>query len=121
MKPGKTGIARIIDATSYSFKGIKAAWSHEAAIRQEICLGIILCCVAFALPVTHVEKILLVSTLLIVIIVELLNSAVEAVVDRVGSEWHELSGRAKDIGSAAVFFALLLTLFVWLSILATLL
>ncbi len=113
MKPGKTGIARIIDATGYSMKGIKAAWQNEAAFRQEAIIAVVLTIIALILPVTYLERILLISSLFIVIIVELLNSAVEAVVDRTGSEWHELSGRAKDIGSAAVFFALMLTVFIW--------
>lgn len=117
MKPGKTGIRRIIDATGYSIKGLKAAWLNEAAFRQEIILTVILSFVALILPVTHVERILMISSVLLVVIVELLNSAVEAVVDRIGSEHHELSGRAKDIGSAAVFVALTLTLFVWVSVL----
>ena len=117
MKPGKTGIRRIVDATGYSIQGLKAAWGHEAAFRQEMILTTLLSIVAFLLPMTHIERILLVSSLLLVVIVELLNSAVEAVVDRIGSEHHELSGRAKDIGSAAVFVALALTLFVWSSVL----
>ncbi|QPL55581.1 diacylglycerol kinase [Vibrio navarrensis] len=117
LKPGKTGIRRIVDASGYSIQGLKAAWLHEAAFRQEMILTTLLSIVAFLLPVTHVERILLISSLLLVVIVELLNSAVEAVVDRIGSEHHELSGRAKDIGSAAVFVALALTLFVWSSVL----
>lgn len=117
MKPGKTGIRRIIDATGYSMKGLKAAWLNEAAFRQEIVLTAILSIVALLLPVTHIERILMISSVLLVVIVELLNSAVEAVVDRIGSEHHELSGRAKDIGSAAVFVALALALFVWVSVL----
>lgn len=117
MKPGKTGIRRIIDATGYSIKGLKAAWLNEAAFRQEIFLTVILSFVALILPVTHIERILMISSVLLVVIVELLNSAVEAVVDRIGSEHHELSGRAKDIGSAAVFVALALALFVWVSVL----
>lgn len=117
MKPGKTGIRRIIDATGYSIKGLKAAWLNEAAFRQELFLTVILSFVALILPVTHIERILMISSVLLVVIVELLNSAVEAVVDRIGSEHHELSGRAKDIGSAAVFVALALALFVWVSVL----
>ncbi|EHH3080202.1 diacylglycerol kinase [Vibrio vulnificus] len=121
MKPGKTGIRRIVDATGYSMKGLKAAWSHEAAFRQEIVLTLVLSITAFLLPVSNIDRILMISSLLVVVIVELMNSAVEAVVDRVGSDWHELSGRAKDIGSAAVFVALLLVFFVWASILINLL
>ncbi|GLS84835.1 MULTISPECIES: diacylglycerol kinase [Gammaproteobacteria] len=116
MKPGKTGVSRIIDATDYSMKGLKAAWINEAAFRQEVVLTLIFTCVAFLLPVDHIERALLISSLLLVVIVELMNSAVEAVVDRISDEWHELSGRAKDIGSAAVFVALALALLVWASV-----
>tara|TARA_Y100001960_G_scaffold325756_1_gene408730 strand:+ start:33 stop:389 length:357 start_codon:yes stop_codon:yes gene_type:complete len=117
LKPGKTGIRRILDATGYSLQGLKAAWIHEAAFRQELVLTLVLSICAFLLPVTTSERIMMISSLLLVVIVELINSAIEAVVDRVSDDWHELSGRAKDIGSAAVFVALFLALFVWASIL----
>ncbi|WP_417877900.1 diacylglycerol kinase [Vibrio sp.] len=117
MKPGKTGIRRVMDATGYSFQGLKAAWINEAAFRQELLLTAILTISAFFLPVTTLERVLMISSLFLVLIVELINSALEAVVDRVSDDWHELSGRAKDIGSAAVFVALLLALFVWASFL----
>jgi diacylglycerol kinase (ATP) len=117
LKPGKTGIRRILDATGYSLQGLKAAWIHEAAFRQELVLTLVLSICAFLLPVTTLERIMMISSLLLVVIVELINSAIEAVVDRVSDDWHELSGRAKDIGSAAVFVALFLALFVWASIL----
>ncbi|EGQ9808049.1 diacylglycerol kinase [Vibrio parahaemolyticus] len=117
MKPGKTGIHRVMDATGYSIKGLKAAWTHEAAFRQELVLTLVLSISAFFLPVTTLERVLMISSLLLILIVELINSAVEAVVDRVSDDWHELSGRAKDIGSAAVFVALFLALFVWASFL----
>ncbi|WP_274019905.1 diacylglycerol kinase [Vibrio parahaemolyticus] len=117
MKPGKTGIRRVMDATGYSIKGLKAAWTHEAAFRQELVLTLVLSISAFFLPVTTLERVLMISSLLLILIVELINSAVEAVVDRVSDDWHELSGRAKDIGSAAVFVALILALFVWASFL----
>ncbi|KXI21659.1 diacylglycerol kinase [Photobacterium sanguinicancri] len=119
MKPGATGIKRVIDATGYSMKGLKAAWQHEAAFRQEIVLMALLTVVTFFLPVTKLEQVVMIGSLFIVVIVELLNSAVEAVVDRVGSEFHELSGRAKDIGSAAVFVALTLVTVTWGLILFT--
>ncbi|EME0094999.1 diacylglycerol kinase [Vibrio parahaemolyticus] len=106
-----------MDATGYSIKGLKAAWSHEAAFRQELVLTLVLSISAFFLPVTTLERVLMISSLLLILIVELINSAVEAVVDRVSDDWHELSGRAKDIGSAAVFVALFLALFVWASFL----
>ncbi|MEZ8739903.1 diacylglycerol kinase [Photobacterium swingsii] len=119
MKPGATGIKRVIDATGYSIKGLKAAWQHEAAFRQEIVLMVLMTAVTFFLPVTKLEQVVMIGSLFIVVIVELLNSAVEAVVDRIGSEYHELSGRAKDIGSAAVFVALALVTVTWGLILFT--
>jgi len=113
MKPGATGITRIFHATRYSIKGLKAAWKNEAAIRQEIGLLAIFVPVTFFLPVTKLEQIALIASLLLLLIVELLNSAIEAVVDRIGPEHHELSGRAKDIGSAAVMITLILAGVVW--------
>ncbi|UYI50229.1 diacylglycerol kinase [Vibrio natriegens] len=106
-----------MNATGYSLQGLKAAWINEAAFRQELLLSVILSISAFFLPVTTLERVLMIGSLFLVLIVELINSAVEAVVDRVSDEWHVLSGRAKDIGSAAVFVALLLVLFVWTSFL----
>lgn len=117
MKPGRTGIKRLFYATGYSIQGLKAAWLNEAAIRQEIITSILLITITFFLPVTKVEQIMMIGCLVFVVIVELMNSAVEAVVDRVGSEWHELSGRAKDIGSAAVLIALIFSAFTWMFIL----
>ncbi|MBR9786580.1 MAG: diacylglycerol kinase [Vibrionaceae bacterium] len=117
MKPGKTGIRRVMDATGYSFQGLKAAWLNEAAFRQELLLSAILSISAFFLPVTTLERVLMIGSLFLVLIVELINSSIEAAVDRVGDDWHELSGRAKDIGSAAVFVSLLLALFIWASFL----
>jgi diacylglycerol kinase (ATP) len=115
-KPGLTGFSRIIKATQYSFKGLRAAFKYESAIRQELLLLLILTPIALLLDVSHVDKILLVASLVLVLIVELVNSAIEAVVDRIGTEHHELSGRAKDIGSAAVFVSLCLSTFVWFMI-----
>lgn len=112
-KPGYRGLTRIIKATGYSWKGLCAAFKYESAIRQELLLLIIFTPIALLLDVSHVEKILLISALVLVLIVELLNSAIEAVVDRIGTEHHVLSGRAKDIGSAAVFVSLCLTAFIW--------
>ena len=113
MKPGKTGLARIIAATGYSMQGFKAAYRHEAAFRQEAWLFMVLLPVALLWPVSLLAKALLIGSLVLVLIVELFNSAIEAVVDRIGPEHHELSGRAKDIGSAAVLLALLLVVVVW--------
>lgn len=112
-KPGKTGIARVIDAFGYSMKGFAASWKYEAAFRQEVALAIILIPTAFWLAQSHIELILLISSVFWVLMAELANSSVEAVVDRTGSERHELSGRAKDIGSALVFLSLTLLVVVW--------
>ena len=117
-KPGKTGVARIVDAFGYSMKGFAAAWRFEAAFRQEVVLGVILFPAAFWLARTHVELILLLASIFWVLMAELANSSVEAVVDRTGSERHELSGRAKDIGSALVFTSLVLLGLVWIIIAA---
>jgi len=116
-KPGNTGLKRIIKATGYSIQGLKAAFKYEAAIRQEL---VLLCAAIIALiwlDVSPIETVLMLSVVVLVLIVELINSAIEAVVDRVGVERHELSGRAKDIGSAAVLVALILAGFTWAFIL----
>ena len=112
-KPGATGITRIINATGYSMKGLKSAWINEAAFRQELLLILLLMPLAFWIGDSLNEILLLICISWLVVIVEVLNSAVEAVVDRIGSEHHELSGRAKDLGSAAVFIALALNALVW--------
>ncbi len=93
------------------------AWRYEAAFRQDLLLATVLVVIAVSLEITLSERLLLILTVFILLITELLNSAVEAVVDRVGAEFHELSGRAKDIASAAVFFALVLMAVVWGSVL----
>jgi len=122
MKPANNhGIKRVIRATGFSFKGLKSAWTHEAAFRQEVLLALILLPLAAWVPVTVVEKLLLALTVVIVLIVELLNSAIEAVVDRIGDEIHPLSGQAKDIASAAVFISLCLCGLTWGAILLPLL
>lgn len=110
---GQTGIRRIVSATFNSFEGLKAAWVNEAAFRQECLLMAVLVPAAFWVGQTAVEWVLLIGSCLLVLIVELLNSAVEVTVDRIGTERHALSGRAKDIGSAAVLVALLLLVIVW--------
>ena len=115
-KTGATGIKRIINATGYSIKGLKAAFRHEAAFRQELLLVVILLPLAFYFGETGLQRAVMIGSLLLVLMVELLNSAVESVVDRVGDEHHELSGRAKDIGSAAVFVSLVNVAAVWLLI-----
>ncbi|ODQ00847.1 diacylglycerol kinase [Salinivibrio sp. SS2] len=115
MKPGKTGIYRMIDATGYSVMGLKSAWKSEAAFRQESVIAFVLMITAYFIPVTSTERILMVASLGLVLIVELVNSAIEAAIDRIGDEWHVVSKKAKDIGSSAVFVAIFLALFVWVS------
>ncbi|WP_455813913.1 diacylglycerol kinase [Pseudomonas graminis] len=112
-----TGLTRIIKAAGYSWKGIRAAWQHEAAFRQEAVAAIIAIIIACWLDVDAITRVLLIGSVMLVIIVEILNSAIEAVVDRIGSEIHPLSGRAKDMGSAAVLLTILLAIFVWIMLL----
>jgi diacylglycerol kinase (ATP) len=112
-KPDTTGIKRIINAFGFSFLGLRAAFKNESAFRQELAFCVILTPVSFWLGQTTVERILLIGALLLVLIVELINSAIEAIVDRIGSEHHELSGRAKDIGSAAVLLSLVNSTIIW--------
>jgi diacylglycerol kinase (ATP) len=102
-----------LNATFYSLAGLGSAWRGEAAFRQEVALAIVLVPLGLWLGRSAVERSLLIGTCLIVLIVELLNSGIESAVDRVGEEHHALSGRAKDLGSAAVFVSLVLTLVVW--------
>ncbi|MFO7602592.1 MAG: diacylglycerol kinase [Gammaproteobacteria bacterium] len=112
-KTGVTGLQRIINAFGYTWKGLRAAYRHEAAFRQELALAVVLLPLSFWVGQNHVEWILLLSTLILVLVVEILNSAIEAVVDRTGDEPHKLSGRAKDMGSAAVFLAFMILLLTW--------
>jgi diacylglycerol kinase (ATP) len=107
---------RILLAARCSAKGFRHAWKYEAAFRQEIALTLMLAPMAVWLGRTGIERTVLIGSCLLVLIVELLNSAVEAVVDRIGDEHHELSGRAKDLGSAAVFVSLLAVATVWLTV-----
>jgi diacylglycerol kinase (ATP) len=113
VKPGETGIKRIISAFGYSMNGLKSCWKMEAAFRQEVLASIILIPLGLYLGQSGTEKALLVGICLFVIIVEVLNSGIEAVVDRVGHEHHELSGLAKDLGSAAVLLSLTLFALIW--------
>lgn len=112
-KPGNTGIGRILRATKFSAQGLTQAWQHEAAFRQELLLVVVLIPAGIWLGQTALERAVLLGCLFIVLIVELINSAIEAAIDRHGDEHHELSGRAKDMGSAAVFISLLLVAVVW--------
>ena len=116
-KAGATGITRIINAAGYSWLGFKAAYKNEAAFRQELWLAIILIPTGIYLGETLIDKAILICSVLFVLVVELLNSAIESVVDRIGDEHHELSGRAKDMGSSAVFLAITITLIIWVAVL----
>ncbi|BDY04511.1 diacylglycerol kinase [Ferrimonas sp. YFM] len=113
MKSNQTGFLRLIHATRYSWLGLKAAWRCEAAFRQELVGFLVLAPLALWLPVSGLETLLLIGSVVALIIVELLNSAVEAVVDRIGDEFHPLSGQAKDMGSAAVLLTLLMAAATW--------
>ena len=110
---GKTGLRRVWNALTYSLAGLKAAYLCEDAFRQEVILAALLIPIAFLLPVPWLGRGLRIASVLLVLIVELLNSAIEAVVDRVSLENHRLAKRAKDIGSAAVLVSLILVMVVW--------
>ncbi len=115
-----TGMTRLIKAGGYSVKGLLAVWQGEAAFRQECLLAVVSLTLCLVLDLQRGDRMLLVAITLLVLIVEVLNSALEAVVDRVGAEFHELSGRAKDMGSAAVLLALLLWGYTWVEVLLSL-
>lgn len=114
----KSGLARIMKASVYSVHGLKHAWRSEHAFRQELVVSIPALCVAALLPVSILEKLALVFVLAFVLVVELLNSAIEAVVDRISLERHPLSKNAKDLGSAAVFVSVIVAALTWAAILA---
>ena len=113
MPNNTTGLTRIIKAAGYSWKGVRAAWLNEAAFRQESVAVILAIIIACWLDVDTITRVLLIGSVVLVMIVEILNSAIEAVVDRIGTDFHELSGRAKDMGSAAVLISILLALATW--------
>ena len=112
-KPGKTGLSRLIAAAGYSMRGLKAAWQHEEAFRLEATLALLFVPLSFVIADQLTHQLVLLSCCFLVIVIELINSAIEAVVDRISSEIHPLSGQAKDIGSAAVFVTMILFLVVW--------
>lgn len=107
------GLQRLLNATRYSIDGIAAAWRHEPAFREEIVAAAILVPVALALDVSGVGKALMIGSVMLILIVEVLNSAIEATIDRVSLERHPLAGRAKDFGSAAVMLSLANLVIVW--------
>lgn len=110
---GKTGLRRLWNACGYSLAGFRAAYKHEDAFRQELHLAVVLIPLALWLPATHIGKALMIGSVLLVIIVELLNSAIEATVDRISLERHDLAKRAKDIGSFAVLVSLVNAAITW--------
>jgi diacylglycerol kinase (ATP) len=112
-RAGTTGVRRIVNATFFSLAGLRTAWRTEAAFRQECLLAAVLIPLGAWLGQTQVERVLLIGSCLLVLVVELLNTAVEYAIDRIGTDHHVLSGHAKDIGSAAVFVSLLLAGLVW--------
>jgi len=116
---GKTGLRRLINALGYSFSGFGSAFRHEDAFRQEVLLGVVLIAIALWVSVSGMAKALLIFSVLLVLVVELLNSAVEATVDRISLENHRLAKRAKDIGSAAVFLSLVNVVVVWILVLTS--
>lgn len=111
------GLKRFINAIVFSYKGFKAAWTYEEAFRQEFIVALIAIPLAIWLGKNNIEVILLTASVVLVLVVELLNSAIETVVDRIGNEYHELAGRAKDLGSAAVMLTIMLAIVIWLLIL----
>ena len=115
-KPGTTGIGRIIRATRFSSQGLAYAWQQEAAFRQEVLLGIVLVPAAFWLGRGPTEIAFLIASYLLVLAVELINSAIEAVVDRISEEQHVLAGAAKDLGSAAVLVSLVFLAVIWIAV-----
>jgi diacylglycerol kinase (ATP) len=110
---GKTGLRRLMNAFSYSIAGTLAAFKHEDAFRQEVFLAVVLTPVALYFGETAIDQALMISSLLFIIVVELLNSSIEATVDRISVKHHKLAKRAKDIGSAAVFFSLINATVIW--------
>lgn len=113
------GPARIMKAAGWSLQGLRAAWLHESSFRLEVYLFVILAPIGWWLGDSGVERALLIGSMLLVLSIELLNSAVEAVIERYGPEHHELAGRAKDMGSAAVFVLMMNVLLVWGAILGS--
>lgn len=112
-KPGKRGLARLIATTGYAAKGYSAVWRNEEAFRLEIYLALLFVPLSFWLGADLSERLLLLNSCALVLLAELVNSAIEAAVDRIGAEQHPLSGQAKDIGSALVFTSILFFLISW--------
>lgn len=119
MERKNQGLHRLVKATMYSWNGLCAVWHHEAAFRQEVLLACIAGPLGLWLGESGVDRALLLGSIVLILIVELVNSAVEAVVDRQGTEFHELAGRAKDAGSAAVLLSLVNAAIVWILVFLT--
>lgn len=113
MKNEATGVSRLISALGFSIKGLRRAYLQETAFRQEVWLATVLIPIAIIVGNSGVERALLIASVLLLCIVELLNTGIEAVVDRIGAEYHDLAGFAKDVGSAAVLIALVQLVVVW--------
>lgn len=113
MKTGNTGIKRILKAFTYSFDGFVATFKSEAAFRQELCLCIFLTVIALVLPFSTMQTYLLLFSLLLILLMELINSAIEAIIDRISDDYHELSKKAKDIGSLIVLLAFINAFVIW--------
>ena len=112
-KPQATGIRKLINSTIYSWQGLRAAWQHEEAFRLELCLALLFLPLAWIVGDGLVHQLLLTMVCVLVVLAELVNTAIESVVDRIGSEPHPLSGQAKDLGSAIVLITLLLFWLIW--------
>jgi diacylglycerol kinase (ATP) len=110
---GQRGLRRLANALFYSLSGLRLAFLHESAFRQEVALAAVLVPIACVIDVSAVERVLLIASVLLVFVVELLNSSIEAAIDRIGLDIHRLSKRAKDLGSAAVLVALLMLATTW--------
>lgn len=118
MKPQKHGIARIVKATQYSLQGLRYAWKSENAFREEVVIGFFLIIAALFLGDNNIETALLIGSCFFVVITEIINSAIEAVVDRAGTEHNELAGVAKDMGSAAVMLSIIGLVITWILMLS---
>ncbi|MDR1071357.1 MAG: diacylglycerol kinase [Rickettsiales bacterium] len=118
MKSGHTGIKRIVAAFGYSFDGIRSVWNSESAFRQDIVLVAAGFIALYFLPVSYSDKILLGFSLPFILLAELVNTAIETIVDRIGAEYHDLSKKAKDIGSAIVFITIFAVAILWIAVLA---
>lgn len=114
-KPGGTGARKLLDSTRYSWWGVRSAWKNEEAFRLECCLALVMIPLSFFIGENLTHSLLMMMSVTLVLLAEIINTALESVVDRIGSEPHPLAGQAKDLGSAAVFLSLMVAAVVWLS------